>query len=373
MKNSAVMNVIIAIFFVNFSVSAGAINNNYIPALSDSNVQYYLNNPISATASRYQEVDSAGNVMDVPSIIQMTGQAYKYAAVYHTPVCVQNCNSASPIFRYKLNLAASNDLTSWTFIRQLVDNADMPRIAQVSGSSWILLTHEQWQGATSASTAPCKVAFELFYDFNDLMSGTIRSTWVQPNFASGYNLNGTPSIYEAHLAFYNGWYSVDGQYGFHYNVSSTATPTDVHAVTTILKLFDPPGGVVGYPSTATNYNNLMVANGAIGAVGERDTLLTTTARFNLQEVHIGTTGADWDKWRVWLYKFSETTNYPTGAGTVTKLAPVTPNGSRSFGGPSVTVVDRPDGSGKAIVICYFIFGEGAGDGEAGSLIYYYNI
>jgi len=344
-----------------------ALNNNYAPVLSDAQVAYYLNNPKLATAAKYQLHDDKGHSMDVPTIIQMTGQPYKYAAVYHTGTCVANCTpGAAQTIRFSLNLAVSNDLITWTFVRQLVDNADMPRMVQVSGASWILLAHEQWQGPGPGSSAPTAATFELFYDFNDLMNGTIRSTWSMPIYNSPNNINGTPSIYDAHLALYNGYYSVDGQYGFHIN-QGTALPTDVNGVTTILKLFDPTGGTTGYPSTATNYNNLMIAKGAVNEIGGRDTLLTTTARFNLQEGHAGT---GWDTWRVWLYKFAETTNYPTGAGTATQLNPQTPGGSTSFANPSIAVVDRPGGGGKALVVSYFIFDQNS---ENGSLIYYFNI
>jgi hypothetical protein len=313
--------------------------------------------------------------MDVPSIIQMTGQAYKYAATYHTGVCVSNCGTTSPVIRFKLNLGVSNDLMNWHFVRELGDNQTMPRMVQVTGCSWILITHETSYGAGPGTQAPTAASFDLYYDFNDLMNGTKRATWAQPIFNGGPNLiNGTPSVYDAHLALYNGYYDVDGQYGFHYNRSTTTSPTDLNAVTTVLKLFNPLGGVTGYPSVATNYNNLLISLGATGAVGQRDTLVTSTARYNLQEVNIDASmPTNFAKWRIWLYKFTESTNYPTGAGTVTALAPQTPNGSTSFGTPGISVIDRPDGSGKAVVISYYIFGEGAGLSEAGSLIYYFNI
>ncbi|MEO1222107.1 MAG: hypothetical protein AAFY42_12260, partial [Pseudomonadota bacterium] len=74
-----------------------------------------------------------------------------------------------------------------------------------------------------------------------------------------------------------------------------------------------------------------------------------------------------------LYKFGDPYNYPTGQGTMTTLSPQTPRGSRSFGNPSVAIFDRPGGGGKAMVVNYYLFNEGAGSGEAGSLIYYYHI
>jgi len=33
----------------------------------------------------------------------------------------------------------SSDLLNWTWQRMLVDNADMPKIARVSGAGWIVL------------------------------------------------------------------------------------------------------------------------------------------------------------------------------------------------------------------------------------------
>jgi hypothetical protein len=211
------------------------------------------------------------------------------------------------------------------------------------------------------------------------MSGTIRSTWSQPVYNSSANINGTPSVYAAALTQHSGYYDVSGQYGFHFNTGASTPPTDLNAVTTVNQMFNPLGGTAGYPSVATNYNSLMMSLGATETVGQRDTLITTTNRYNLQEIHSGSPGTDWNQWRVWLYKFNETTAYPTGAGTVTKLAPQTPGASYSFGNPSVSVVDRPNGGGKALVVTYTVFAEGAGrnpttgESETGTLIYYFNI
>lgn len=349
-----------------FSGRAEALNNTYSPSLTDSDVQYYLNNPKYATQAVYHLRDTDHNEMHAPSIIQMSGQAHKYAAVYHTPYTV------SGETRYKVNLAVSDDLITWTYVGLVADNADMPKISLATGSSWVVVTYEQWQGSGYPSSQPSRVAFKLFYDFSNLMSLTAGSTYVMPGYVS--NLNGTPSFYELHLAQYNGWYSVDGQYGFHYWDGTR----DVNAVTTILKMFDPTGAASAYPSTATAYNNLFISNGVTGNIGDRDTLITTSNRYNIQEGNIGQPAGSFDKWRLFLYKFSESTNYPDGSGTVTALTPQTANSTPqhptvSFGNPRINVVDRPDGSGKAIVISYFIFGEGTTADEPGSLLYYFNI
>jgi hypothetical protein len=300
--------------------------------------------------------------MDSCSIIEMVGQQFKYAAVYHTR------DSAG---FYRVNLSQSNDLINWTFVRALLQNADMPKIVQVVGSTWLLIVHEQWQSVSSsgASQAPCRFAYELFYDFNDLLSGTVRSTWVAPQYGTASPLlDGTPSIYNASLALSGGYYVVNGQYGFHFYDGSR----DVNAVTTTYDLFSPAGTAATLPSTAATYNSVITSAGAAGSIGQRDTLQTTSARYNIQEGNL-TGVSDFSKWRIFLYTFGDSFSYPTGSGTATQLTITTPNGSTSIGNPSVNVVSSPSGSGYSLVISYFIFGEGAGTGEAGPLIYYYDL
>lgn len=350
------------ILSLTFAYRADAVNNLYTPTISTADLIYYLSNPRYAAFAQYDAKDSAGNAMGVPSILQLTGQAYKYAAVYHTPYLVTGGN-----YRFDVNLAASNDLRNWTFIRTLETNASMPKIAQVSGASWVVMTHEKWLGASPASAAPAKVSFKLFYDAGDLMNGTIRSSWNHPSFVSG--LNGTPSIYSFHLAFYDGMYCVDGQYGYHYWDGTR----DRVASTTIYKLFHPTATTITHPSDAAAYNNLFISNGVTGNIGQRDTVITSSGRYNIQEGNLGTPGGSWDQWRIWLYEFGDTYNYPTGSGTVTMLSPMTAAGSTSIGNPSVRVVDSPSGLGKSLVVSYFVFSEGAAPGEAGSLIYYFDI
>src|SRR5436190_5256655 len=112
-----------------------------------------LEHPDTADHAAYAAVDSAGNAMQSPSVIQLDGTAYRYAAVYHTPYAVTGG------YRFTVNLAVSDDLTAWAFVRTLVDNADMPKVLRVTGASWIVVAHEQWSGPGPASTAPSRVAF----------------------------------------------------------------------------------------------------------------------------------------------------------------------------------------------------------------------
>lgn len=324
-----------------------------------------LNHPNMATHATYDTADSAGNHMEAASIIQLrAGAAYKYACVYHTPIAVTGG------WKFQVHVAGSNNLTSWTHLGVLIDNADMPKILRVSGSDWIVVTHEQWSGPGPASTAPCNVTFRLFYTDADLLARTIRSTYTMPIYGTS-GLNGTPSFYDAVLVFDGTFYAVNGQYGFH-DWNGTK---DVNDSTTINQMFNPAGTVAAFPATATGYNDDFINMGVTGNIGDRDTIAPSFGgRYNVQEGNIGMPGQDFGLWRMWLYKYSEPTKNPTGAGTVSALSPVTPFGSTSFGNPCVSIVDAPSGGGQVMWVSYFLFSEGAGNpSEMRSLIYWTNI
>lgn len=354
----------------NTSHPAGS--SKYVPVLTDAKIKQILENPTGGKRHKFSLKDSRGKTMDSLSILQLSGQSYKYAGVYHT---IENN-------RTQVHLAVSNDLMIWSHRWMLIDHAGMPRIGNVRGSSWIVIAHEKWTHlGGGVSGAPTWAAFNLYYDANDLLNRMSRSSYTMPYhgpFASGRRwrprdrINGTPNIYDMFIKNYGGYWTVDGQYGFHIGQLATGQ-LDVNGVTSISQMFNPVGGTRSYPSTATGYNNRFTAIGATGGIGQRDTLVTTTGRFNIQEYHRGRPGTDWDKWSVALYKFGDPYNYPTGRGTLTTISPQTPRGSRSFGNASVSIIDRPEGGGKAMVVTYFLFSEGAGPGEQGTLIYYYHI
>ena len=336
-------------------------NQTNVIFISSSTLTNILSSPESAAASAYDAMDNQGNYMTCVKVIDLVGQSAKYAAVYYSPYAVTGG------YRYKINLATSSDLIHWTFVRMLVDNADMPDIKTVSNGSWLILAHEQWinGGANGPSTAPCQVGFELFYDSTDLLNGTISASWVAPSYVS--TLNGTPNIYDAHLTLYNGYWAADLVIGFHYWTGSQ----DADGYATVRKFALPQGGTKWNPSAASGYN-LDLTNAGVHDIGLRDNFSTSNGTYNVQEGNLGTPGGTWDEWRIFLYTYGDTNVWPTGSGTVQQLSPQTPNGSYSFGGPRVSIVNSPSGVGNAMFVSYFIFSQGAGTGEAGNLIYYYN-
>ena len=151
-------------------------NNTLTPAIGTPAVVDCLSNVAGATARRFGTTDSSGNQFHCSSIIEMNGQAHKYAAVYH---------SSDAAGFYSINLAVSDDLLNWTFVRTLIPNASMAKLYPVSGSPWILVVHEQWQNIVSgASARPCRISYKLFYGFDELLNGTVNATWTAPSFAA---------------------------------------------------------------------------------------------------------------------------------------------------------------------------------------------
>ena len=340
---------------------ARALNTQIVPALSQDAIVRYLSKPRSATAARYDLKDSAGNPMHSPSIIELAGQPYRYAAVYHSPV-----KAGPAATRFRINLATSNDLMTWTYVGMVADDADMPRLVQVPGSQWIVLAYEQWRGPGPASAAPCQLGFRLFYTADDLLKRTTRSVWLAPPYRTA--INGTPSFYDVRLVKRGGRFGVDARYGFHFFDGTR----DVNAGGTLTGLFASTG-VTATAAPAARYDRALDRLGVTGNIGQRDTLVTTTGRYNVQEGNVGQPTRSFDKWRIWLYRFAAGQTTAAGDGSFVPITPKTPTGSTAFGNPAITVVDSPTGPGKAIVISYFLFAEGAKPGEAGSLLYYFNL
>ncbi|WP_084583731.1 hypothetical protein [Sphingomonas azotifigens] len=331
--------------------------------ISEAQLKTYLQYPRLATAARYGLRDDVGNTMDAPSILQLSGQPYRYAAVYHTAYAV-----AGGALRFKVNVAGSNDLLRWRYLGLLVDNASMPRLAAVRGTAWIVLAHEQWAGRGPGSSGPSRLGYKLFYSGADLVNRVVRANWVQPNFLT--SLNGTPSFYDLRQDYCGVYRCVSGTIGFHY----WSGRKDLNAATTNQMMFDPRGAATSVSAAVTDrYNLRFTTLGVTGNLGQRDFLATSTGRYLVQEGNVGTAAGSWDKWRIYLYRYTETALAPDGSGTITPIRPETPGGSVSFGNPSISVVDDPAGRGKVVVISYFLFSEGAKNGEAGSLLYYYRL
>ena len=117
-----------------------------VAALADGSVDLgsVFGDVTAAEGFRYDLKDSSGNQMACCHVFQADDTSAwsgsKYFATYHAMVGKE----------YQVRLARSSDLMTWTFVRTLINNADMPFMSRPTlaasnqNSQWILLAHEQW-------------------------------------------------------------------------------------------------------------------------------------------------------------------------------------------------------------------------------------
>ncbi len=140
------------------------------------------------------------------------------------------------------------------------------------------------------------------------------------------------------------------------------------------------------------YNAAATAAGATGNIGDRDAVsvpcsgATPSCAACSVVVQEGNVGApppaptNWSAWRV----FARDRRAPVTPGSFLPLDVRTHGGSTAFGNPGVAVLTLPGlglglglglGQGlgqqqQLLVVSYFLFGEGAASGEAGSLLFW---
>ena len=276
---------------------------------------------------------------------------------------------------FQVRLATSTDLLTWTFGHTVLPNADMPYPFTVTANGWVVVAHEQWMNA--GSQLPSRLGFKLWYTASDLAAGKPPfNSFVAPlTVGAQSQLEGTPNVYSASLVVRDGLQTLDLVIGFHYNDDAGVDQVAQGTLTS----FGPTALTPQWAArAATAYDQKFIAAGAIGNIGQRDAGTLDGVAFVLQEGNVGHMPPTiWADWRVWLYVRAPGEPLPpTGAGTPYELAPRTGGNSTAFGNPAVAVVDCPPGSGgggKCVFVSYFLFGEGAAPGEAGTCVFYHRL
>ena len=335
----------------------------------------------TAQTFRYDMKDDQGAQMACVHVYEAQDQSawegQRYFSVYHALVGSE----------FEVRLARSDDLMTWSFVRTLLHNADMPYISRTSGevqTTWLLLTHEQWMNP--GSTIPSQLGFKLYYNESDLAQGGHFNSFVAP-LTVGRVIEGTPSIYRATALLREGYVVVDVDVGFHYNDEHGKDQVASGKLTSF-------GPTVLKPafSGASNgaYNALFISKGAIGNIGQRRAGVISGTHLCAQEANIGSMPpTEWALWRVWLYFFSSGEgDVPSGQShNATMLTLRTHQGSTAVGNPSWQTLSCPNGTGYSnyntstatggpttadsdsvptcLFVSYFLFGEGAKPGEAG--------
>lgn len=291
----------------------------------------YIQNVTTATASTYNATDSAGNGMDCAKIIQDPNGGY--TAVYHV---LQSTGL------FNVYLATSTDLIHWTYRAILGTQASQPTIQFLSNGGFLVL----WE-AVNSSGANNHIRFNYYSSRANLLAGTTAQTFDAPQTLSTC-AEGTPSIYSVTLSpnLANSVIDVGGHYNANCSIDAEQRGKLINFTTWVT-------------APATAINNAVAAFGVAGNIGDRDALNYRGYNFELIEGDM--VAGNWADWDVYCYDFQ--------TGNADKLAITTAGGSTSFANPRITRLIAPNGL-PAIAVTIFIPSQGAATGESGELIYY---
>ena len=278
-----------------------------------------------ADGRQYDSRDHRGNKMDCVKIIKRP-DSEDFIGVYHT--FIDNIP--------RVNLAVSNDLLKWTWLRELASFGSQPTIA---------IPRDYPQGYIVAwEQQPYNhLQFAFYPTWSDLQAGTFEKTYAVPRLLSCY-AEGTPNIY--------GEPTLDHiDVGFHFYDNGVI---DRQARGT-LKNFNQWTEVRKQPDV----DNAILHYGVQGSIGDRDALCAFDG-FAFTVIEGQYRPRDFGTWRIFVYDHQ--------IGNADQVTIVTDGKSQAFSNPSVTLTTWKDQS--ILIVTLFVPSEEAAPGEAGELIYY---
>ncbi len=301
------------------------------------------------SGARFQCRDSTGSSLDALDIIANPDVRGAYLGVYHS-----NLGGG----RFALSLASSRDLASWSKITALHANGgSMGTLRALPGGAF-LLAYES-QGATAADRrTPTNVRLCHYRDAAALLAGRATEHKTLPRRLSPTN-EGTPHVRS--IAWRGSLASSVIKLGFHYldygpksKPFRLAVDREAHGT-----LSSGRWSVQRH----TGIDRALSRMGFHGNHGGRRQFRFPPGakqwRIYEAQKFVNVTGS----WRTLLYDMR--------ARRLHQLRIATPGGSRSFANPTVSVLPSPrDAGADALVVTMFIFGAGAGNGEAGELVHY---
>jgi hypothetical protein len=288
----------------------------------------------TATSHRYGATDNQGYGLDALKIIENPEGGY--LGVYHSLIGGT----------FQVRLATSIDLFSWTYIRTVELSASQPTIAQAPNDAYLV--------AFEKEEASSHLQFQYYSNLATLINGPPDATLDAQRTLSSLH-EGTPNIYNITIE----GSTLKALIGFHYDTGSV----DNVAIGWLTIPVDNPQFMM-WNDTAplTRYNQDLKDNYQVrGNIGDRDYGQVFGRNFTLQEGCLIERNGHWAYWRIFLYDHL-TNNF-------TLLNIKTHKGSTSFGNPTFTFLKSPNNK-DCMVVTYFLFSEGAQEGEAGELIFY---
>ncbi len=304
---------------------------------------HFLENITTATKKRMRTRDSEGRGLDTLDVIpDPAGKGY--LGFYHSRVNRE----------FELRFATSQDLMTWKYERTLLPNADMPAIKYLTARKGFLLLHEQW--GKPGSRSPSNLSLQYYPSRTALFRGKPSKNFLFPLTQArryGSNLEGTPSFLKV---------STSGnriEVGFHfYNARGGRVDRNARGVLTDFFSDTPTWNSRPWHEL----NRDFYENGIYANIGDRSTGRIFGQRYMLIEGQFKY--GDFGSWRSWYWDPLKSKIFP--------LYLKTEKGSTAFGNMTWKFLTSPMGK-PAVFSSAFIFSEGAGSGEAGQAVWYYEI
>jgi hypothetical protein len=287
-----------------------------------------IGNVTQADGYRYSSRDDRGNTMDCVKIIKRA-DSEEFIGVYHTYI------NGTP----RVNLAVSNDLFNWTWLRELAYFGSQPTIAVPS---------DYPQGFIVAWEQEPKnhLQFAFYPTWSDLQAGTSQKNFSAPQSLSPC-AEGTPNIYDQSTLN-----NID--VGFHFYDNCIA---DRQARGSLIN-FNQWTDVRAQP----NVDNAILYYGVKGNIGDRDAL-SGFKGFAFTIIEGQYTPKDFGTWRVFIFD--------PQTGNADQVPVGTHGKSQAFANPSMTLAIW---KGQPIlIVTLFVPSEQSAPGEAGELIYYHKL
>ena len=297
----------------------------------------WLGDVAAATASRFAVQDDRGHSMDSLKIAQ--DPAGDYLGVYHTSVRG----------RFVTMVASSRDLLRWTYRATLDVHAAQPTIELLPDRSYLVALEADTNGIERP--ARTWLRFRHYPSRSALLSGKSGRVFnahhtLAPALGGA---EGTPSIVQARLRPDLAHSTIT--IGFHYHVAGTGDRQAMGTLTNFALWTAVPN---------KELDAALSGSGLGGDFGDRDTFRYGGREFTVVEARASPGSA----WQVFVVDVA------TRAAERVRIS--TPAHSSSFANPTVTRLRAPSGA-PALAVTLFVPHEGAGRGEAGELVYYWEI
>jgi hypothetical protein len=251
---------------------------------------------------------------------------------------------------FVVRIATSTNLRIWHFWSQLEFNASQPTLAAVSGGGYLLAVEADNGGG---STGPGRrwIRFRYYPSLQDLLLARSARSFDAPHTLAPADrgAEGTPNIYSVALKRDIAHSRI--KVGFHYLVGGV----DREARGTLVDFSTWTTGKDGALDSALDQAGLH------GKHGDRDAVTVVANRtFTVVEAQNGSDNT----WRVELFDAT--------SGSLWPLKIKTPGGSKSFANPTILRTTLPNGEPGIVMTCYLPM-PGAAAGEAGELLYFFQV